>query len=342
MIAVLPTSAVTWREALRKDADWLRTDEGKRVVENVLFYQYPSGGWPKNTDMAAPLDEATREAFAQRRVEAIIDNGATFSQMRFLARAHAATGDEPAKAACLRGLQFLFDAQYDNGGWPMIYPLRKGYYTHITFNDGAMVGVLRLLRDVSAGAAPFEFVDADQRARASIAMAKGIDCILKCQVVVDGERTVWCAQHDEGTLAPASARSYELVSLSGQESVGVLEFLMSLDDPPPEIIAAVEAGVAWLKRSRIDGIRVERIRNADGRDRVAVSDPEAPPIWARFYEIGSNRPIFVGRDGVVRYRYAEIERERRMGYGYYGYWPAQLLEEKHPAWAKRWLEHGAN
>ena len=57
-----------------------------------------------------------------------------------------------------------------------------------------------------------------------------------------------------------------------------------------------------------------------------------PPLWARFYEIGTNRPMFVGRDGVIRERLADIEHERRVGYSYLGSWPRELLEVRYPAW----------
>jgi len=54
--------------------------------------------------------------------------------------------------------------------------------------------------------------------------------------------------------------------------------------------------------------------------------------WARFYEIGTNRPIFSGRDGVIRYNLDEIEQERRDGYAWLGAWPRALVEEEYPAW----------
>ena len=63
--------------------------------------------------------------------------------------------------------------------------------------------------------------------------------------------------------------------------------------------------------------------------------PAAPPIWARFYEIGTNRPIFSGRDGIVRYRLAEIELERRTGYAWYGTYATALVADEYPAWVKR-------
>jgi PelA/Pel-15E family pectate lyase len=57
-----------------------------------------------------------------------------------------------------------------------------------------------------------------------------------------------------------------------------------------------------------------------------VPDATAPPLWARFYEIGTNRPIFSGRDSVVKYQLSEIEYERRTGYRWYVDRPAQLFK----------------
>jgi PelA/Pel-15E family pectate lyase len=75
---------------------------------------------------------------------------------------------------------------------------------------------------------------------------------------------------------------------------------------------------------------------ADGkRDGSVRSDPTAGPLWARFYELGSNRPNFIGRDKVIRYSLEEIERERRGGYNYYGDWPASLLSKDYPRWRER-------
>src|SRR5678815_15455 len=170
---------------------------------------------------------------------------------------------------------------------------RSGYYKHITYNDDAMIGVMKLLRDVAAAKPVYKFVDEERRARAASAVEKGIECILKTQVVVNGKRTVWGAQHDEVTLAPAPARKFEPASLSGGESVGIVRFLMSIKDPSPAVIDAIESAIAWFEQSQLKGIKWVDT----GTDRVVVQDPNAGPIWARFYEIGTNRPIFVGRDG---------------------------------------------
>jgi PelA/Pel-15E family pectate lyase len=238
----------------------------------------------------------------------------------------------------LKGLDYLFAAQYANGGWPQFFPLVKGYYSHITYNDGAMAGVLTLLREIERKHVTYAFVDETRRQRAAQAVAKGIECILKTQIVVGGQLTAWCAQHDETTLAPAKARAYEHPSLSGSESVGIVRFLMGIENPDARVIAAIEAAIAWLKSVQINGFRYYDKRDAaleKGYDRVLEADANAAPLWARFYEIGTNRPIFSGRDSVIKYNVAEIEHERRTGYGWYSDDARSLLSQDYVKWKKR-------
>ena len=73
-----------------------------------------------------------------------------------------------------------------------------------------------------------------------------------------------------------------------------------------------------------------------GWDKVVVKDAAAPPMWARFYEIGTNKPIFCSRDGVPKDTLAEISYERRNGYSWLGRYAADLLAKDYPAWQKKW------
>jgi PelA/Pel-15E family pectate lyase len=333
------SQAVRWDDVLQAPAEFYGSADARRIAENVLVYQRRSGGWPKNIDMAQVLTPAERQRVAAERpqADATIDNGATWRQLRYLARVFAATGDPRFRESVIAGLDFLFTAEHAKGGWPQIYPLRQDYSRHITFNDGATVNVAALLRDVARDD-QFAFVDGERRARASRAVERTIRMIVAAQVRVDGQLTAWCAQHDAETLAPRPARAYEPVSLSGMESVGILEFLIDTPQPAADVVNAVEAGAEWLRRARVDGIRVERVP-APGRtpdfDLVVVADASALPLWARFYQIGTNRPIFLGRDGVVRYELAAIEHERRTGYSWLGPYATTLLQKIYPAWKAR-------
>lgn len=299
------------------------------TAAEIIAYQTPIGGWPKGSDFTRPPKRPPADK------DATLDNKGTTEPMAALARiltdaqsASPATPPDPAILASFdRGLDYLFAAQLPSGGWPQSFPLRKGYYSNITFNDDAMIRVLELLHDVSLGRPPYAFTSPAQRSRAAAAVERGIACILLTQVRQNGVLTAWCAQHDPVTLAPAWARNFEPPSLSGHESVGIVRFLKSLENPSPEVLASIAAAVAWFDRVRITGHRYDRYVAEDGEaDRRLLADPAAPPLWARFYELGTDRPLFVGRDKVFRYALAEIERERRAGYAYYTVAPAQLFK----------------
>ena len=330
---------VAWRDALRQPGGWYGSTEALRIADNLLLYQREIGGWDKNIDMAQPMTPEKRATLLREKTDpaahSTIDNDSTYTQLRYLARVFTATGEPRFAAAFRKGLEYLLKAQYPNGGWPQFYPLRDGYWSHITYNDDAMIGAMNLLRDIAARARDFAFLTDAERAAARRAVDKGVECILKTQVTQNGKLTVWCAQHDERTLVPAKARAYELPSLSGSESAGIVEFLMGIERPSPAVVRSIEAAVAWFRASKITGIRVVHQRaqgTPKGWDSVVVADPQAPPLWARFYELGTNRPIFCGRDSVVKYSLAEIEYERRNGYRWYVDRPAKLLEKDYPEW----------
>jgi len=331
-------SAVRWSDCLRQSAEWYATPEARALADNVLLYQTVHGGWPKNMDMAAPPSAAEAAKFRDPDSrEATIDNGATTMQLKFLARVIASGhGTEQHKAAFNGGLDYLLEAQYENGGFPQYFPLRKSYHSRITFNDGAMISVLAFLDEIAKGREPYGFVDNTRRERSRAAVARGVDCILRTQIRQDGKLTAWCAQHDEHTLKPAWARDYEPPSLSGSESVGIVRFLMGIEKPSPEITAAIEGAVEWFGSVGIRGLKIDASPGEDGKpDRRAVSAPEARVLWARFYELETNRPIFMGRDRVMRYDFNEIERERRTGYAYLGTWPEALIGKEYPRWKQR-------
>jgi len=341
VVSLAQGQIIPWRRCLNQKPEFYATEQAIRIADNLLLYQRDSGGWQKNIDMASVLSEQekTKLRMSKNRNDAILDNGATRRQMRYLAMVYQATGIERFKDAFLKGLDYVLEAQYDNGGWPQRYPNPTGYSKYITFNDGAMIGVLNLLRDIVKNKPPYNLVDEDRRHRAEKAEQKGIECILKCQIVVDGRKTAWCAQHDEKTFIPRKARSYELASISGAESVGIVRFLMSIDRPDPEIIEAVQAAVAWFDEAKLQGIR--QIRKQDrskpgGFDKVIIEDASAPPIWARFYNIETNKPIFCSRDGIPKQTLAEISYERRNGYSWLGYYATDLLEKEYPIWQKKW------
>jgi PelA/Pel-15E family pectate lyase len=332
MVPLLGAQTLTWSDAQRQPVAWYGGAEAVRIADNLLLYQRDIGGWDKNIDMAAPLSAEARTKLEKEKHDpaslSTIDNDSTYTQMHYLARVYTATKDARYAAAFRKGFEYLMKAQYPNGGWPQFYPLRHGYWDHITYNDDAMVGVLETLRAVVNRAPEYAFLTDAERTRARQAMDRGVDCILKTQVTQNGKLTAWCAQHDEKTLLPAKARAYEHPSLSGSESVGIVEFLMRVTPPSAEIDRSIQAALDWFRAVKITGIRVVQKPapgTPKGYDNTVVEDASAPPLWARFYELDTNRPIFSGRDGVIRYSLAEIEYERRNGYRWYTDRPSRVV-----------------
>lgn len=328
-----------WPEIIRKsDAAWFASTEAKKIAENVLLYQRDIGGWPKNIQMQDALTEQQRKdliALKKTGKEATTDNGATCQEMLFMSRMYAQVKDERYATSFLRGLNYLLAAQYDNGGWPQFYPLKKGYYTHITHNDNSMVNIMNVIQEVAEETDYYsikpskEIVDKCKKA-----FAKGIDCILKTQYKQNGVLTAWCAQHDEVTLLPVNARAFELASLSGFESAKIVLLLMSIDKPSREIVTAVKSAEAWFEKTKITNLEEKRVVNDAGRiiEKKMIPAVDAKPIWARFMDLETNEPFFCDRDGIKRKSLDEIGEERRNGYSWYSDAPQEVLK-KYPDWA---------
>ena len=324
---------------LKQPDPWFATDEAKTIAANILSYQSDYGGWPKNMDLtAAP--------FAGQRVDLvgefkpIFDNGATTDEVRFMARMFRATRDERYLRAVENGIDYILIAQYPTGGWPQSYPPDAQYHRHITYNDDSMVRIMLLLQEV-ANADAFGFLDADRRRAVQSAFQRGIECIVKCQIKVNDRLTAWCAQHDEIDLAPRPARRFELVSLSGAESVSIVKLLMSLKQPSPDVVRAIEAAVAWFESARIEGWRVVEHpeEKGTGQNWEAIKDPTAAPLWARFYDIATNAPLWSDLDSKPRLGMENIGWARH-GYRWTGNWAQPLIEKDYPAWKAKLAKTG--
>ena len=348
---VIPPSGFSARGMpLDRPPEWYATPEARHVADIVVSFQTPAGGWSKNLNLT---DHARRpgEHWAGNNLSRFLspgdfdtprdpkwnyvgtlDNDATNTELQFLARvASAAQGSDGAayRASFLRGVEYLLKAQFPNGGWPQVYPLEGGYHDATTFNDGAVTESMHLLNAVAEGKSPFAFVPADVRKRAAAAVEHGIDCILATQIVENGRRTVWGQQHDALTLKPVSGRNYEPAALCSSESASLLAFLMDLPNPRLAVKRAVADGIAWLQKVAIHGKSYAR-----GPEGGRLADnPNAPAIWARFYEIGTDRPIFSDRDKTIHDTVEELSTERRRGYSWYNSAP-QAAIDKYQTWKK--------
>jgi PelA/Pel-15E family pectate lyase len=344
-----------------RSADWYAGADAVRIATNVVSYQIADGGWSKNIDMTIgprppggrydtdnlnrypdPTD-FDKALDVHWHYIATLDNDATTTQIVFLAHvataliaANRAADAAPFQAAVERGVNYLLASQFPNGGWPQVWPLEGGYHDAITINDDADLHAIEVLHDAADPAGDYNYLPPALRRRAAAASDRGMNLLLNLQIAENGARTVWAQQYDALTLAPTSARNYEMAALASSESVSIVEYLMSLPQPTPAEIAAVHTAVAWFTKTEIFGYRwgsgdprADRA-NSDGRHLVAVAG--AGPIWARFYQIGTDKPIFGDRDKTIHDDVNEISRERRNGYSWYHTEGVAMLAQ-YKAWA---------
>lgn len=348
------------------------------IADTIVALQRSTGGWGKGVppdknysaiEMAAII--AAQQSFSLMYDRLIttgvyshkattLDNGATHDHIRFLLRAAEATKNRKYEDAVLKGIKYLLMAQTTTGGWTQNYPNLSSYGGYVTFNDGAMVGAMTALQEAANG--QYHFISDKLKKMSKEAVEQGVEFILKSQIVIDGKRTAWCAQHNKNNYLPEGGRIYELPSISGLESVGVVRLLMRISDPDERIKLSIISAIKWLESVKIDNINITRVYDnkyeasfkmmiqedpasgsekeysilGKGYDKV-VMPAKGRPIWARFYDLETQQPFFVGWDGIKRYSLDKIDYERRIGYLWYGYWPENLIKNNWSKWKNKWL-----
>ena len=304
------------------------------TADKMLVYQLNNGGWPKQLEdksvvnYDSPLTPELKEKIKNTTVlHATFDNKATSREVVYLVKAYKKTQNKNYLKAAEKGLDFILEAQYANGGWPQYYPDKALYRSEITYNDDAMINVLNILQDIVTQSNDFENVNPAYIEKAKTAVSKGLSCILKTQVKQNGNPTIWAAQYDKDTMLPAKARAFEPASLSTSESVSIVRFLMRFKNPSTEIENSITSALKWFTEYKIVGYRFDREKTGSG----LIADNGAV-VWARFYDLNKNIPIFGDRDNTVKLKLEELSPERRNGYGWYGNWAQKLIEKDYPKW----------
>jgi len=307
------------------------------LAEKMLLYQLPVGGWGKQLEDKSvvnyntPIDKSLlRKIKSTGDDHATIDNNATSREINALMKAYSETKNPDYLKAAEKGIRYLLTMQYENGGFPQYYPNKGLYRKQITFNDNAMINALTVLYNTAEGKNDFIAVDQKLKEQSKKAVKKGIECILKTQVLQNGKPTIWADQYNEITLQPDKARAFEPISLATAESVGILRFLM-LQPVTPEIEKSVRSAVKWFTENDIEGYSYNVVKQNGKTVRVLAEDKNSV-VWARFYDIHDNRPLFGDRDGSVKYNYNEVSEERRNGYSWFGDFAKKLIDKEYPKW----------
>ncbi len=328
-----PPEGKTGTMPLDRDPAWYASAEARGIADNIVSFQTPTGGWGKNQDrngpprtrgqMFLPFDSkagsyAAADLAGGWSFVGTLDNDATTTELAFLARAQAArpgAEGEPYRAAFANGIRYLLQAELPGGGWPQVYPLQGGYHDALTLNDDTMIKATMLLQRTAAGTGDYGFVPAALRMAAGEAVARSLSTLLATQVVIDGRRTIWAQQYDPLIRTPVGARNFEPIALATAESAAALRFLMQQPDPTPAMRRAIVDGAAWFAAHGLRDVAWGAATGPEGRR--LIPQPGAGPIWARFYDPVTQRPIFGDRDRSIQDDVNGVSLERRNGYSWF-------------------------
>jgi hypothetical protein len=281
--------------------------------------QLLSGGWYNFTDTlpasrarwcyrspVATEDECKRIEDHKQRNNGTLDDNITQSNLGFLMWFdEVSKGRDPAVGEAVQyGLDQLLTAQYPNGAWPVFLdrvfahrqfvaawrariPLAwsrewvKPPSSAMVLNDNLVRDMVRLLLAADRHIERDDLLPAARRSG---------EFLLASQL--PAPQRGW-AQTYNLNLEPVWGRKFEPPAVASRETAGAIEALLQLYLRTGEqryLTGALDAA-KWLRESR-----------------------RPSGDWARFYELGSNRPLFVGSDEKLTYNDTNLHE----GYGMSG------------------------
>jgi hypothetical protein len=297
-----PVVALAYLDAWRLTGEREFLDYARAAAQALVRGQLCSGGWDYliEFDPAKRRDypyRADRNCGASRRNVTTLDDNVTQAAVRVLMRVDEALAfsDPAIHEAAVFALDRLVEAQYPIGAWPQRFTVKpdptqfpvkrasypnewrrkwpgSNYQGHYTFNDNSIADAIDMMLEAAR-----IYKSAKYRASAE----KGGQFILLAQM--PDPQPAWAQQYD-ADMHPAWARVFEPPSVTGGESQGVMRVLMTLyrETGDRKYLEPIPRALAYFQRSFVERTGDEVFRRI----------PEGP-VLARFYELKTNRPIYV-------------------------------------------------
>ena len=299
-----PVVGMAFLDAFDLTGDRFYLDAARAAAQALVRGQLCSGGW----DYSIEFDPAKRARYPYRAdghcAEAVtgittLDDNVTQACVRLLMRVDRALAfqDQPIHAAAQFALDKLIAAQYPIGAWPQrferpadfsqfpvvehaSYPETwawkwpgADYRMHYTFNDNSISDMIDVMLEATRIYDNNRYLASAERGGAFILRAQMPD-----------PQPAWAQQYD-AQLRPAWARLFEPPSVTGGESIGIMRTLMVLyrETGQRKYLEPIGRAIAYLKKSTVPRTGAE----------IFGRIPAGDPVLARFYELKTNRPLYV-------------------------------------------------
>jgi len=181
----------------------------------------------------------------------------------------------------------MMKAQFKNGAWPQWYPLIGAYHDYYTFNDNSINDCIRVMLKAHKIYGKEEYLRSAKQ---------GGNFIILSQLPLP--QSGWAQQYSHD-LKPAWARSFEPPGICSSVTARNIRTLVDLYlyTKDEKYLDPVPMAILWLEKSKI-----------------------GDNLWARLYEVGTNKPIYGDREdgNKIHYDYASISEYERKSYSWQG------------------------
>jgi len=277
-----PSVGSTYLRAYEATGDDVYLEAAKAAADALVWGQLESGGWDYKVDFDP---EGSQRWYyrrdkgkvdpERRRNYSVFDDNNSQSALRFIMAVHKTTGEGKYLSAVEYGLAFMLRSQFENGAWPQVYPLpSKGYSRWYTFNDNAINDCINVMLDAYHIYGDEKYLESAKR---------GGDFIIASQL--PEPQAGWAQQYDYD-MKPAPARRFEPAAVNGAVTPRNIRTLIDLylETGEEKYLKPIPAAIDWLEKSRMENDK-----------------------WARFYELGTNKPVYVNTDREVVYEFVNIQ-----------------------------------
>jgi len=283
-----PVIGAIFLKAYQVTGDRRYLEAARAAADALIWGQLATGGWDYLIDFQGEAKWRYRHEGPQDTGGSsycTFDDDVTQRATRFLIAMDGVLREEAYHEAALYALDFILESQFDNGAWPQWYPLKGGYSDMYTFNDGAINDCITTMLEAYAMYGDERYLHSAKR---------GGDFIILSQI--DEPQPGWAQQY-HWNMSPGWARSYEPPAVCSADTANNIDSLLDLYlfTGNESYLERIPAAIRWLNQSQI------------GKD-----------LWARFYELGTNRPLYCDRDYKLTYNLSEVSEERRTGYSWQG------------------------
>jgi len=258
-----PSAGHLYLDVYEATGDEIFLNYAKKAANALIAGQHWSGGWHYMIDFERVGTQEWYDNVASQQAQGMeewrynflnctFDDGATTEPIMFLLRLYMKTLDPAYKAALDRGLDFIMEAQYPNGGWPQHYPLDDErtpagfpkYPAYYTLNDGVLRDNVSTLLEAYEALGDERYLESAKKGGDFLMVAQG-----------PKEQAGWAEQYDMD-LKPAWARTHEppgFMPRETLESIYTLEklFLFTGDR---RFLRPIEDAFDWLEKVKLEDL----------------------------------------------------------------------------------------